>query len=70
MNWSDYYQKGRKNVIGVMKDELEGTIVKNLVELRVKTYSYLINDVSEHKKANGTSVSQKENVNLKIIKTV
>ena len=55
-----------------MKDELEGTIVKNLVELRVKTYSYLINDVSEHKKAkaNGTSVSQKENVNLKIIKTV
>ena len=53
-----------------MKDELEGTIVKNLVELRVKTYIYLINDVSEHKKANDTSVSQKENVNLKIIKTV
>ena len=34
-----------------MKDELGGKIMTNLVELRAKTYSYLIDDGSENKKS-------------------
>ena len=34
-----------------MKDELGGQIMKWFVRLRVKTYSYLIDDGSEDKKA-------------------
>ena len=42
-----------------------------LVGLRAKTYSYLIEDGSENKKAKGTkNMLSKENLNLKIIKTV
>ena len=33
-----------------MKDELEGKITTNIVGLRVKTYSYLIDDGSGEKK--------------------
>ena len=41
------------------------------IRLRAKTYGYLINDDSEDKKAKGRkSLSKKENLNLKIIKTV
>ena len=39
-----------KKVIGLMKDELHGKILVKLVGLRAKSYSYLINDVSEDKK--------------------
>ena len=44
-----------------MKGELGGNIVTKFVGLRDKTYSYLIDDGSEDKKAN---------LNLKIIKTI
>ena len=44
-----------------MKGELGGNIVTKFVGLRAKTYSYLIGDGSEDKKAN---------LNLKIIKTI
>ena len=36
-----------------MKDELDGKIITNFAGLRSKTYSYLINDGSEDKKAKG-----------------
>ena len=37
-----------------MKDELSGKIMAKFVGLRVKPYSYLIDDGSEDKKAKGT----------------
>ena len=37
-----------------MKDELGGKIMTKFVGLRAKTYSYLIEDGSEDKKAKGT----------------
>ena len=44
-----------KKVIGLMKYELGGKIMKEFVELRAKTYAYLMDDYSEHKKAKGTN---------------
>ena len=43
-----------KKVIGLMKDELGGKIITELVTLRPKTYSYLTDDGKEDKKAKGT----------------
>ena len=43
-----------KKVIGLMKDELEGKIIKEFVALRPKTYSYLTDDDTIHKKAKET----------------
>ena len=43
-----------KKVIGLMKDKLGGKIITEFVTLRSKTYSYLINDCKEDKKAKGT----------------
>ena len=43
-----------KKVIGLFKDELGGKITKEFVAIRAKTYSYLMDDDSEHKKAKGT----------------
>ena len=49
--------KGKnKKVIGIMKDELDGKIMTKFVGLRAKTYSYLIGDGSEDKKAKGTKM--------------
>ena len=47
--------KGKnKKVIGLMKAELGGKIMTKFVGLRAKTYSYLIDDSNEDKKAKGT----------------
>ena len=42
-----------KKVICCFKDELGGKIMIEFVALRPKTYSYLMDDDSEHKKAKG-----------------
>ena len=43
-----------KKVIGLMKDELGGRIIREFVALRPKIYSYLTDDCKEDKKAKGT----------------
>ena len=43
-----------KNLISLFKEELGGRIMKEFVGLRAKTYAYLMDDDSEHKKAKGT----------------
>ena len=43
-----------KKVIELMKDKLGRKIMTEFVALRPKTYSYLMDDDSEHKKAKGT----------------
>ena len=41
-------------MIWLMKDEIGGKIITKFVGLRAKTYSYLIDDSSEDKKAKST----------------
>ena len=43
-----------EKVIRLMKDEFGGEMITKLVGLRAKTYSYLIDDSNENKKANET----------------
>ena len=43
-----------KKVIGLMKDELGGKVITDLVTLRPNTYSYLTDEGKEDKKAKGT----------------
>ena len=42
-----------KKVIGMFKDELGGKILKEFRTLRTKTYTNLMEDYSENKKAKG-----------------
>ena len=49
-----------KKVIGLMKDELGGEIMKKCVRLRAKPYSNLIDNGSKDKKAKGTKVCHKK----------
>ena len=46
-------EKNRK-VIGVIKDNLGGKLLKEFIGLRAKTFSYLTDDNSEEKKVKGT----------------
>ena len=43
-----------KKVPGLFKDELGRNIIAEVVALRPKTYAYLMNDGSDHKKAKDT----------------
>ena len=40
-------------MIGKMKDETAGVAIKEFVGLKPKTYSFLVDDSNEHKKAKG-----------------
>ena len=51
MSWKDRYKKRKKRSLVLMKDELGEKIMKQIVGLRAKTYSYLIDDSSEYEKA-------------------
>ena len=43
-----------------MKHELGGKIMRKFVRLRAKTYSYLIDDDNQDKKAKGTKMCYKK----------
>ena len=43
-----------KKLPGLFKDELGGKIITEVAALRPKTYAYLMDDGSDHKKAKGT----------------
>ena len=73
MNESDRSLPKGKNgkVTGLMKHELCGKIMTKFIGLKAETYGYLIDHGIEEKKQKAKkSVSLKENLNLKIIKTV
>ena len=54
-----------------MKDKIVGKIMTKCVELRAKTYSYLVDDSSEDKKAKGIKICViKRKLKFEIIKTV
>ena len=42
---------GKKEVTGLMKDELDGKIMAKFVGLKPKTYAYLMDDDNSDKKA-------------------
>ena len=61
LNWPLPKGKNKKD-IGVMKDELDRKIIKRIVGLRAKIYSYIINDGGEDKKPKAQeSLSKKTN---------
>ena len=43
-----------KKVIGLFKDELGGKIMKEFLALRAKTWAYLMDHDTEHRKGTGT----------------
>ena len=47
-------KRKNKKVIGFMKDEIRGKIMTEAAALRLKTYSYLMDDANSDKKAKGT----------------
>ena len=67
MNQIDHYRTEKK-VIGLIKDELGAKIMTKFIELEAKTYSYLIDDGNEYKKAKCTkNCVIKENSSLEVI---
>ena len=55
INQTDHYLKEKnKKVIGLMKDELGGQIMKEFAGLRPKTFSYLNDNNKDDKKARDT----------------
>ena len=64
----DRFQQVKKKVIGLFKDELGRKIQKEFAGPRAKTYAYLMDDNTEHKKAKGTKKCvKKEDLCLKTI---
>ena len=52
---SRYYDNSDKLGVVKMKDETAGTVIKELVKLKPKIYSYLVDNNSELKKAKGVN---------------
>ena len=52
---SKCYDDPNKLVVGKMKDETVGITIKEFVGLMLSIYSYLVDDRSEHKKAEGVN---------------
>ena len=50
-----YYDNSNKLVVGKMKDETARVATEELVGLKPKIYSYLVDDKSWHKKAEGVN---------------
>ena len=50
-----------KKVIGLIEDELGEKIIKEFVDLKVKTYSNLTDNNGKEKKAKGTKMCLKKN---------
>ena len=48
---SKYYDDSNKLVVGKMKGETAGVVIKGLFGIKLKVYSFLVDDNSEHKKA-------------------
>ena len=64
-------KRKNKKVIGLMKNKLGGKIRKQIVQLRAKTYTYLIDNGSEDKKLKDTKKCViKTKLKFKIAKTV
>ena len=49
---SYYYDDSNKSIVVKMKDETAGVAIKKIVELKPRIYFILVDDSSEHKKAN------------------
>ena len=52
---SRYHDDSNKLVIEKMKDETAGVSIEKFVGLKPKTYSYLLDENSKHKKVNGVN---------------
>ena len=65
-----YLKEKKKKVIGLMNDELGIKIMTEYLGLRAKTRSYLTYINDENKKKSTKNASQKETLNLNIIKSV
>ena len=66
---SKYYNISNKLVVGKIKDETGGVATKGFPGLKPKTYSFLVDDTSELKKAkivNNNVVTTRRMVNTKM----
>ena len=71
MNYADRFRKEKiKIVIRIRKDKLGGKIMTEFVELRTKTYRYLIDGGSENEKAKAPKIVSKNHSHLEIINPV
>ena len=52
---SKHYDDSNKSVIGKVKDDNAGVVIKEFVQLYPKMYSFLVDDNNEHKKAKGVN---------------
>ena len=52
---SKYYDDTNKLVVGKMKDETAGVAIKELVGLKSKMYSFLVDESDEHEKTKGVN---------------